>query len=205
MGGQDDARAQLGVDAQHQVQHPAPAVGIEPVGGLVQENQFRAVHQGLGQLHALSHACGIAADGAVAGLVQPHKVEHLVGAVPGGFRREAAQFAPESHLVVGGGILDKGVVFGHVADAGPQPGGLGSAQGHAQHRAGSAGRGQEAQQGLQQGGLAGAVGPQQAHDAAVQGQGQALQGGHRGRGIAHFQVLEGDQRGLQVAFKSAPG
>ena len=135
MRGQDHARVQLRTDPQHQVQHPAATIGIEAVGGLIEKHQFGAVDERLGQFHPLAHARGVAAHGAVARFIQTHKVEHLVGPVPGGFRRQARQFAPEGHLLVGRGVLDEGVVLGHVADAPPQPGRLRRAQGDAQHRA----------------------------------------------------------------------
>ena len=61
------------------VEHLVAPGRVEPVGRLVEQQQLRVVDQRLGQLHPLLHAGGVAADRAVALLVQADVAQRLGG------------------------------------------------------------------------------------------------------------------------------
>lgn len=189
---QENAGPELVPHLEHQVQHPGAPVGIQAIGGLVQEEQPGTVNQGLGQLHPLAHPCGIPRNRPVAGLIQPHEVQHLVSPVPGLGRSHPREFAPEGHLLEGRDILDEGVVFRHVAHLFPETHGLGAAQGDPQNppltRIGL----QEPQEGLEEGGLPGPIRAQDSRHPWSQLQVYPLQG-HPGA-IADLKLLETDHR-----------
>ena len=65
-------------------EHRVAAGRVEAVGRLVEQQQVGVVDERLGQLHPLLHAGGVAADLAVALLVEPDVAQRLGGALPGG-------------------------------------------------------------------------------------------------------------------------
>ena len=94
VAGHDDGDAELGAGAPHQLQHLVASGRVEAVGGLVEEQQARVMHQRLGQLDALLHARRVGADGAVALLVEAHVAQHLRGALAGRGAGQARTSAP---------------------------------------------------------------------------------------------------------------
>ena len=90
--------------------------GVEAVGGLVEQHQPRVVHQRLGELDALLHAGGVAADRPVALLVQPDVAQHVGGALARRGVRQPRHLGHVHDEVAGGDVGRQAVVLGHVAD-----------------------------------------------------------------------------------------
>ena len=86
--------AELGADALDQRQHRVPAGRVEAVGRLVEQQQVRVVHQRLGQLDPLLHAGGVAADLAVALLVEADVAQRLGGPLSGARYGQARTSGP---------------------------------------------------------------------------------------------------------------
>ena len=183
--------AELLPRALDQLQHLVAPRGVEPVGGLVEQEERGVVHQRLRQLHPLLHPRGVAADGAVALLVEPHVAQHLGGALPRRRPGEAGQAAHVGHEVGGGHVRRHAVVLGHVAHALAH---LQAARGRVQAEDAhvAAGRLQQAQEDLDEGALAGAVGAHEPDDAGLQLHGEVLQRGHAA-GVDVREVARGDQ------------
>lgn len=183
VGGDQDRDAEVGVDAADQAQHLVAADRVEAVGGLVEEHQLRVVDQRLGELDALLHAGGVAADGAVALLVQPHVAQGVRGALTGGGRREPGH-ARHVHDELGGrDVGGQAVVFGHVADALADRAAMGGYV-ESEHGGGALGGGGESQQNLDQRGLAGSVGAHEPGNSGSDVQGEPVEGGHSGVPLA---------------------
>ena len=75
-------------------EHGVAAGRVEAVGRLVEQQQVGVVHQRLGQLDPLLHAGGVAADRAVALLVEPDVAQRLGGPLAGGGARQPAASGP---------------------------------------------------------------------------------------------------------------
>ena len=148
--------------------------GIEAVGGLIEDQQARAVDDGLGQLGELLHAQGIGSQKAVAGFAEADVEEHFVGALERGFGGKAGELAHHADEGDGGHVGDEGVVLGHVAD---ERAGLAevAADVVAEDGGGAGGDGAEAQEGLDERGFSGAVGAEQADDSAGEADAQILE------------------------------
>ena len=175
-----DRDAELGADPADQLQHRGPARRVQADGRLVEQQQPRVADQRLGQLDPLLHAGRVGADLAVALLVQADVAQRLGGALLGRGRREAGHPAQVGDELGGGDVRRQAVVLGHVAGQRPDPLPVLAAVG-AEH-AGLPARGrQQAEQDLDQGGLARAVGADQAGDARPDGHGERVQRGDRAR------------------------
>ena len=81
VAGHDDGDTELGAGALDEVEHLVATGRVEPVGGLVEQQQPRVMDQRLGQLDALLHARGVAAHGSVALLEEAHVPQHLGAAL----------------------------------------------------------------------------------------------------------------------------
>ena len=92
--GDHDRDAEVGADPVDQRQHRVAADRVQAVGRLVEQDQPRVVDEGLGQLHALLHAGGEAADLPVALLVQTDVAQRVRGVFRRGGRRQAADIRP---------------------------------------------------------------------------------------------------------------
>ena len=92
--GDQDRDAEVGVDAADQAEHLVAADRVEAVGRLVEQDQLRVVDQGLGELDPLLHAGRVAADGAVALLVEADVAQRVGGALAGRGRRQPGHAAP---------------------------------------------------------------------------------------------------------------
>jgi hypothetical protein len=77
VAGHEDGASLVGQAAQQAAQ-PVHAFGVEPVGGLVQDQGVRVAEQRGGQCQLLPHALGVAAGPAVRGAAEPDQVEHLL-------------------------------------------------------------------------------------------------------------------------------
>ena len=78
-----DVDAELGADAADERQHVVALHGVEAVGGLVEQHQVGVVGDGLGQLHPLALPGGHGADGAEALLAEPDRPEGVARPVGG--------------------------------------------------------------------------------------------------------------------------
>ncbi|AOW89547.1 hypothetical protein BC342_26840 [Streptomyces olivaceus] len=167
LGGEQDGGA-----VRHQVLHGLPGVGpaprVETGGGLVQEDHGGPRGQGARQVQAAAHTAGETPAGPVGRVGEREPVEQLAGAAPGRPAAHAVQPGDELEVLPRGQPLVDGGVLAGQADAGPYglrrvadvvPGDRGPAAVRAQQR------GQDAHRG----GLARAVGAEQAEDAARRG------------------------------------
>jgi hypothetical protein len=150
------------------------------------------VDQGLGELDALLHAGGVAADAAVALLVEPDVAQCLGRSFPG---HGGGQSADASHVgdeLGGDHVRRQAVVFRHVADPGADAVTVGERV-QAEH-ADLAGRGlEQAQRQLDQRALSGAVDADQTDHPRLDGHGEIRQGGHLVV-VAHFERAGLDER-----------
>ena len=108
--------AELGPDAADQAEHVIAPGGVEAVCGLVEQDQLRVVDEGLGKLDPLLHAGGVAADGAVALLVESYVAQGIGSPFPG---RRPDQPRHAGHVYDELGrrhIRWQAVVLGHVPD-----------------------------------------------------------------------------------------
>ena len=83
VGGDEHRDAEAG-EAPDEAEHLLAAERVEPGGGLVEEDELRVGDEGLGELGALAHAGGEAADRPEAGFVEADQVEHLRRPLAGG-------------------------------------------------------------------------------------------------------------------------
>ena len=89
VAGDDDGDPELGAGPPDQREHLVAAGRVEAVGRLVEQQQPRVVDERLGELDPLLHPGRVAADRAVALLVQPDVAEDLGGPLAGGGARQA--------------------------------------------------------------------------------------------------------------------
>ena len=177
MGGHEDGDAELAARAAHEVQHLLAPGGVQPVRGLVEEDEARVVHERLRQLHALLHARGVAAHLAVALLEEAHVAQRLRRAFAGGGAGQAAHAREVGHELRGREVGRQAVVFGHVAgelaDGGPF-------RGHVavQHARAPGGGRRQPQQDLDERALARAIRPHQPHHARLHAHVQRVQRRH---------------------------
>jgi hypothetical protein len=115
--GDDHRDTEVRADAPDQFQHVVTAGRVQPVGGFVEKHQARVVYQALGELHALSHARGVAAHRPVPLLVQADVPEDVRRTLAGGRRRQPGHPGHVHHELGGGDIRRQAIVLGHIADA----------------------------------------------------------------------------------------
>src|SRR6185295_8397416 len=93
VGGEDEVDLAGVADVADQLQHALAGRGIEPVGRLVEKEEPGTVNQGLGELGELLHAERVGLDLAVPGFAETDVEERLVGPLErplGGKARELA-------------------------------------------------------------------------------------------------------------------
>src|SRR5207247_7589562 len=129
---------------------------VHAVGRLVKDEQLRIVNNRRGELEALLHAGRIGLNGTIAGLVQTDVVEHLVRPLHGVRPSHAAQFTGVGDELDTGNGREEALVLRHEPDRLPdvQPP---TADVHSEDFAAAGVDGAQAEQGADQGGLAGAV------------------------------------------------
>jgi len=164
LGGQQH-RGAAGGQRANQFPDLVAAAGVQPGGGLVQEQQLGDHDDAGGDVQAAAHAPRVGVHQPPGRLGQAEGVQQLTGPRPGLAPREAQQPAQQHQVFPAGQILvDRGVLAGqgnpaahrvrlshHVVAEHPRVAGVGAQQG-GQHP--------------DDGGLAGAVGPQHAVDHA---------------------------------------
>ena len=168
--GREQERRALADEAADDVPHAEPAARVEAGRRLVQEQEPRPPDEGAAEVEPAAHAARVGLDDAVAGVGQVELLEQLVGPSPGLGRRQLVQPAEHPQVLAPGQVLvDRGELAGQADDLAElvrllddveaghrRPPGVGLEQG-----------GQDPDGG----GLAGAVGPEQAEDGAL-GDGQ---------------------------------
>ena len=194
--GDDHRDAEVRTDPADELEHVVAPGGVEPVGRLVEQDERRVVDQGLGELDPLPHPGGVAAHRPVPLLVQTDVPERVGGPFARG-RGGQARHPPHVHDELGGGhVRRQAVVLGHVADAladgRPVRGDVVAEDGGR-----ARGRGEQAQQDLQERGLARAVGTDEPRDPGLHLDGQVLDGGHRAEALG--ETLRPDQRHLPAS------
>ena len=102
-----------------QLKHFDPPLGVEAIGGLVEEQQVGVMDEGLRQIDFLHHAGGIRFKLAVALVTDPHQVQYLVGALHGVGARHPCELAGIRYHLHRLEILDQALVLGHVTNASP--------------------------------------------------------------------------------------
>jgi hypothetical protein len=191
VGAQDEAHVAPRGHVADERQHLLAALGVEAVGGLVEQQQVRVVHQRLGQLDPLLHAGRVRVDRPVARLVQSDVVQHLVRTARGLVGRQARELRGEGHEAGRGHAGQVAVHFRHVADAPADlerlARGVEAERGH-----GSAIGLEEPEQSLEQRRLAGSVRPEQASGTGQEAAGDARERRHRP--VGDGQAAELDQR-----------
>ena len=183
--GEQDGPAPVREVAQ-QVAHPADPAGVEPVGGLVEDQHAGVPDQGGPDAEPLPHAERVVADPTLGlGAGQPDEVQHLLdpaGREAHGALGDGQDLAAGAAGVLRGGVeqdadLDAGV--GQVGEPLPVDGG------------GAGGRRGQGDHDPERGGLAGAVGTEEAGDATGPGrEGDVVDGG--GGAVLLGEVLDLD-------------
>jgi hypothetical protein len=173
--------------------------GIDAGGGLVEDEEARLLDEGLGEADALEHAFRVAAEAAVAGVLEADQVRGAPRRARGVSRREAADFSVEMERLLAGeefvevGVLREEADFLAALDLAAV----------APEDAGAAGAGgDEAEDDLHGGALAGAVGAQEAVNlAGLDIEREIAHGGDalapEGDGEDLGEVLDGDGEGSE--------
>ena len=139
--------------------HVGDAGRVEPVGRLVQDQQFRILQQCRGQTEALLHAQRVRGELVAAPVGEADDRQHFLHARVRhrAVARERAQVVPAAEVGIEGGRLDE-----HAdVDQCPRVARLG-----VEHPHGARGRADQTEQDAQRRGLAGAVGSEEAVDLA---------------------------------------
>ena len=120
------------------------------------------VHKGLGQLNALYHAGRVLADGAITLFVESDVPESVGGSAPGGRRRESANLGHVGQEFRGGHVGREAFVLGHVSETAAYVDvDVGHLAGHERRAVGGS---EKAEEQLDGGALAGAVGTEKSGD-----------------------------------------
>ena len=189
VAGEEQAHAFLVGEAAGHGEQFVAALGVHAVGRLVEDEEPGVVDDGGGELQALLHAGGIGFGLAVAGLAEADVVEHFVGALHGVAGAHAAQLAGVGDEVDAGEAGEEAFVLGDEAD------GLADVEAvledvEAEDAALAAVDGDKAEQGADHGGLARAVGTEQADGPFGHGDGEVAESGDLAVGLGDGVQLE---------------
>ena len=195
VGGEQDGEA-LGVEGADAVPEEQAGLGVEIVGGFIEEEHVGGVHEGAGDHEALGHAAGVAVDALVLALTEAQLVEDGVGALLTQAMGDAMICRVESEDLAHAQAAVEVIGLGDYGDA------LLDADGVAHDveavDGGGAGGWQDAgNQHADGGSFTGAVGAQEAEDLApADAEGSAINGVDGGLRIALDQVADFDGRRL---------
>jgi hypothetical protein len=142
----------------HQFENLRLSLGVQAVGGFIQKNDFRIMHNGLRQLEPLLHAGRVSVNLAVTLLAHPDEIEHFMRALPRRLKGQPGQLRAIGDIFAAGHAGDVAILFRRVTDA------LANLPSFAPHLAseqfGRAGRdGLQLQEAFHEGAFARAVGP----------------------------------------------
>lgn len=107
------------------IQHGDAFFWIEATGGFIQNQQFRVMYDGHSEAEFLPHSGGVCFDSAVAFLPGAAEIEDFVTAAGGFGGWHAGEACGHLHGFDAGQSVDVAVIFGHVADAAADLGGVG--------------------------------------------------------------------------------
>ena len=96
----DDVHPELAADASDQIEHLRPLHRVEPVGRLVEEDDFGVMRDRGGQLHALPLSRGHRPDGTEALLAEADQPERFVRALHSGATRQQMHLGEMPHEIV---------------------------------------------------------------------------------------------------------
>jgi hypothetical protein len=189
--GDENGDPELGPDPPDKDEHRLPAGRIQPIGRLVEEKQGRVVDEGLGQLDSLFHAGRVAADQAVALLVQADMAQDVRGPLSRGRCRDARHASHVRDELGRGDVGWQAVVLRHVADPGPDPLAVGLTI-HSEDLGRPVGRWHQAEEDLDQCALSCTVRADQPHNAGLDRDGELVER-HHAPWVALGQLLCPDQ------------
>ena len=112
----------LPAQAGDEFENVPPAERVERRAGLVEEQNARRTHDGLGDPEALHHAAGVAADAAPRGAREPGHLEKLVRSASGRRRAGAEQPTGEHKQLAAGHPGVEARFLTQIADLRPQAG-----------------------------------------------------------------------------------
>jgi len=176
VGAEDDVHAGVVAHLADHAEHAEAGWGIEAVGGFIEDDEFGAVDDGLGELGELFHAERVGAELTVAGFAEADIEEGLMSPLESGGGGQAGELTHHADVGDGGHAGDEGVVLRHEADEGADEAGVLVDVVAEDARRPGGGR-VEAKEGIDEGGLAGAVRAQQADGAALEGDGELMEDG----------------------------
>jgi hypothetical protein len=162
VGGEKDGRAA----SDHALKHGLEGAGGDGVyafKGLVEEEDLGAVDDGGGECELFLHAVGEVGDELFGLGGEAHEFEKLGGAGGGGGGVETVHAADEAKVFGGGEAAEEGEAFGDDADLAFDFDGVGDGV-EAEDLDAAGGGGEEAGEHLDGGGLAGAVGAEEAEE-----------------------------------------
>src|ERR1700687_4381561 len=162
VGGEEDGLALL-AEVLQDVFHLAGTLWIEPHGGLVEEEHLRVMEQGSGQGQLLPHAAGVAGEEVVAALVQIEEFQQRLDPAIAKASLDVIEVAGKLQELSGAELVVEGRGIRHVPNAGLRPLRL-RHDVDARYPGRAARRPEQADQHLDRGRLAGAVGPQEAEE-----------------------------------------
>ena len=182
--------APLAGQVAHEVAQPGDALGVESVGGLVEDQDVGVADQRAGQFQPLPHAHGEPADLAPGVGGQPDQVQHHVGP---GF---VVAPGPGHHAQMGAGSPGR-VEAGRLQDRPDRAGRVGQVPVELPADGGAPGiRGDQPEQHPQGGRLARAVGPEEAGDPSrLDHEVQMVDGQHRPEVLGQPRDLDGQPAG----------
>ncbi len=146
-----------------QVAHGADLVRVEADGRLVEDEERRVVHHGVGQADALAEPLRERADDLAAHVLEVAEPLHVVDAVAHGARGDALEPGAEAEELVDPHVGVERDVLRHVADVAADVERIGHDV-EARDVDAPVGGGQVAGEDLHRGALPGAVRPEEAHD-----------------------------------------
>ena len=179
--GQQDRHALLAREPLDLRPHLGARLGVEPGGGLVEEQHLRAVEQAHGDVEPALHAAGVGLHLARGGVGEPEALERLGHPALQLGAGDPVELALDHEVLAAGGVGVDAVLLAHDADRMADAHRLGEdvETGHAGAARVGAGEGGEDADG---GALAGAVGAQQAeHGARLDLEVEAVERAHVAR------------------------
>ena len=172
VGGEDDGHAGAGAVGEHRAHH-VHGDGVEAGERLVKDEDVGVVDEAGGELDALLVAQGEVVELVVHTLAQAEFLEQLGAALLGGFAVDAVQLGQKDQLLQDLLFAVQAALLGHVADA--AAGVVVKRAAVQEHLAGVCG--EHPERDAHGGGLAGAVGADEAvHFAVVDGETHAVEG-----------------------------
>ncbi len=175
----DDVRRQqhhaVGGEPAQQVAEADPLLGVEAGGGFVHHDHPGVAQQGLGDADPAQHAAGVGAQRALRGAGQVDQFEQFLDPCPRRAGGEALGGGEVAEELAGGQVRVGPEVLRQVAEMAAD-GVRGGGEVGALVAEGAAGRAGHRGDDPHQGGLAGAVGAEQAQHAVAEGEGEAVDG-----------------------------